>query len=68
MTATTHPSTHSSTDAVRHSRLRDLVRRTASGVAILARSLRTKVADIAASGQLGPDAETEMGRWTGARI
>lgn len=60
--------THPSTDAVRRSTMRDLVRRAASGVATLARRLRTKVADISASGQLGPDAETEVGRWSGARI
>ena len=64
MTVITHPSS----DAVRRSTLRDLVRRSASGVAKLARRLRTTVAHIAISGQLGPDAETEVGRWTGARI
>ena len=64
MTAITHPST----DAVRRSTLRELVRRSASGVATLARRLRATVPEIAASSQLGPDAETETGRWTGARI
>jgi hypothetical protein len=63
MTAITHPGGV----AARRSPLRDLVRRSASGVATLARRLRTTVADIAASGQLGPDPETEAGRWTGAR-
>lgn len=64
MTTITHPGT----DAVRRSRVRDLVRRSASGVAVVARRLTTKFAEIASSGQLGPDAETEIGRWTGARI
>lgn len=63
MTAITHPST----DATRRTTLRNLVRRSASGVAALARRLMAKVAETAASSQLGPDAETEMGRWTGAR-
>jgi hypothetical protein len=64
MTAITRPGT----EQVRRATLRDLVRQWAAAVATLARWLRTEIADIAAAGQLGPDAETEMGRWTGARV
>ena len=64
MTAVTHPTT----DAIRRSTLRDLVRRSTSGLASIASRVTTKVADLAAAGQLGPDAETEVGRWTGARV
>ena len=68
MTAMTNPGTHivsstdtvPSTDTVRRTTLRYLVR--------LARCLKADVSGIAAAGQLGPDAETEVSRWTGARI
>jgi hypothetical protein len=64
MTVITRPST----DAVRRATLRDLVRRSGAGIGLLARRLWGEVVEMAAAGQLGPDAETEMGRWTGARV
>jgi len=64
MTAITRPAS----EQVRRATPRELVRQLAAAVAAIARCLRTDVADIAAAGQLGPDAETERGRWTGARV
>lgn len=55
------------TGSVRRSILRGLVRRSAAGVFAFTRSVRAEIAAIAAAGQLGPDAETEIGRSTGAR-
>jgi hypothetical protein len=64
MTSITHPAT----EQVRRAALRDLVRRATAALAALAHRLRAKFIDIAASGQLGPDPEIEVGRWTGARV
>jgi len=64
MTVTTHPDISS----IRRPTLRDLVRRWAAGLAPLIQWLRAGFAEIAAAGQLGPDPETEIGRWTGARV
>jgi hypothetical protein len=64
VTATTHPAT----DQVRRLTLRAVVRRSAATVAALVQKLRTEIADVAAAGQLGPDVDAEMGRWTGARV
>jgi len=64
MTTITRPAT----EQARRVTLRDLLRGSAAAVAATARWLRAKIIDIAAAGQLGPDPETEMGRWTGARI
>lgn len=64
MTATTRPST----DLAPHPTLRDLARRWASGVFTVARRLRTIVSEVSDAGQLGRDSETEIGRWTGARV
>jgi hypothetical protein len=63
MTATTHPRT----TGVRRSSLQDAVRQQAGRLTTLVGRLRAKVAAFAAAGQLGPDLEKEIGRWTGAR-
>lgn len=64
MTAITRPTF----EQVRRATLRELVRQGAGAVAALVRLLRTDIAEITSAGQLGPDAETERGRWTGARV
>jgi hypothetical protein len=64
MTTITRPAT----EQVRLATLRDLVRRWAAAVAAAARWLRAEIAEIGAAGQLGPDPEIEIGRWTGARV
>jgi hypothetical protein len=63
MTATTHPGT----TGVRRSSLQDAVRQPARPLTTLVGRFRAKVAAFAASGQLGPDPEKEIGRWTGTR-
>lgn len=63
MTATTHPYT----SRPGRSTVRAIGRRFA-GLATLAQWLRTQATEIASAGQLGPDAETEIGRSTGARV
>jgi hypothetical protein len=55
-------------EPVRHPTLRDLIRRWAAAAGRVARWLPTRIAGVATAGQLGPVAETEAGRWTGARI
>ena len=42
--------------------------RLAHALARLAGRLRAQVRELAEAGQLGPDPETEIGRWTGARV
>lgn len=64
MTAITHPAI----DRTDRPTLRQLVRRWAVAVVTPVRWLRAWFATIAASGQLGVNAETEVGRWTGARV
>lgn len=64
MTTVAHPNT----GQVRHEALRDVVRRLTAALATLIRTLRAELSDIAAAGQLGPDAEVEVGRWTGTRV
>jgi hypothetical protein len=64
MTAITHPSAIHA----RRSTLRAVVRRSTRGLAALVRWLRAEVVAFASSTQLGPDTETETGRWTGARV
>jgi hypothetical protein len=64
MTTITRPGT----EGVRHASLRDLVRNWAVGLAGLVRHLGRRIADMAASQHLGKDNETEIGRWTGARV
>jgi hypothetical protein len=64
MTTIAHPAI----DHPRRATLRQLVRRwAAAGIAVV-RVIRTRSADAIAAGQLGPAAETEVGRWTGARV
>ena len=60
--------TRTSTEQVRRTMLRRLAQQWAAAVARPARWLWAKGADAAAAGQLGPDPETEIGRWTGARV
>ena len=48
--------------------LRVLITRLSAGLIALTRAVRAEMAAIAADGQLGPDAETDIGRSTGARI
>jgi hypothetical protein len=64
MTTITYPGT----EHVRRAELRDLVRRAAAARIPLVRRLRVAIHRFAASGQLGPDPEVEVGRWTGARV
>jgi hypothetical protein len=64
MTTITRPAT----EQVRRAALRDLVRRSVAALATLTRRVKAEIADAAAAGQLGRDPETEMGRWTGARV
>jgi hypothetical protein len=64
MTTITRPVT----EQVRHTVLHGLVGRPAAALATLTRRLRAGLIDIAASGQLGPNREIEVGRWTGARV
>jgi hypothetical protein len=64
MTTLTHPGT----EHVRRAALRDLVRRAGAVRTPLVRRLRAAIHEFAASGQLGPDPEIEVGRWTGARV
>jgi hypothetical protein len=58
----------SRTDLIRRTTRRELARQWAVGLARLARPFKADIAQIAAAGQLGPDPETETGRWTGARV
>jgi hypothetical protein len=60
--------THHGTDRVRRSALRELVRLTAGRLATLAHWLKLEVVEIATADRLGRDEETEIGRWTGARV
>lgn len=64
MTATTHPAP----SRVRRSSLQGAIRQSTGPLTTLVRRLRAQVAEFAASGQLGPDPEKEIGRWTGARM
>jgi hypothetical protein len=64
MTTIAHPRI----DQTRRPTLRQLVQRWADGVTAPVRWLRARYAAIATAGQLGPDAETQVGRWTGARV
>lgn len=60
--------THAAPEHVRRAASRDPVRRAAAALIQLTRRLRASFNGFAASGQLGPDPETEVGRWTGARV
>jgi hypothetical protein len=57
-----------STEQVRRTMLRGLALQWAAAITKPARWLWAKAADAAFAGQLGPDPETEIGRWTGARV
>jgi len=60
--------THPAAEAFRRATLRDLVRRRVAATVGVARSLKAEIANLGAAGQLGPDPEVEVGRWTGARV
>jgi hypothetical protein len=60
--------THPAAEVFRRATLRDLVRRRVAATVGVARSLRAEIANLGATGQLGPDPEVEVGRWTGARV
>lgn len=64
MTAATHPGA----SHVRRSSLHGAIRQWTAPLTTLVRRLRAQAAAFAASGQLGPDPEKEIGRWTGARM
>jgi plasmid stabilization system protein ParE len=60
--------THPAAEAFRRARLRDLVRQRAAAAVGVARSLKAEIANLGAAGQLGPDPDVEVGRWTGTRV
>ena len=51
-----------------HRERRATLRRLTSIVIVILSRLRGRLAEIGSAGQLGPDPETEVGRWTGARV
>jgi hypothetical protein len=63
ITATGHVAT-----PVNHPQPRAAFIRLASLPFVLGRRLGGRIAGFAAAGQLGPREETEVGRWTGARV
>jgi hypothetical protein len=53
---------------LRHGGSAALPRRIATAIARAPQHLGAAIRAMAASGQLGPNPETEVGRWTGARV
>jgi len=64
MTTIAHPAS----EVVPRPTLRDRVRRPLTTAAKAVRWLRAEIAALGDAGQLGPDPEVEIGRWTGARV
>jgi hypothetical protein len=44
------------------------VRQSSGAFRAAAQRLKSAIADLAIGGQLGPEPEVEVGRWTGARV
>ncbi len=66
MTATTRPQHRTRT--LRPANAADLLSATLRAVTRLASALGAGLRNLADAGQLGPDAEREVGRWSGGRI
>jgi hypothetical protein len=63
MTTITRPAT----ELAQHPTRRHLVRQSAGALRATTQRLKSAIAELAVGGQLGPDPEVEVGRWTGAR-
>lgn len=74
MTATTQPLQTDATQPRRRTPIlrpasaADVLSATVRAVARLASTIAAGLRDLADAGQLGPDAEREVGRWSGGRI